>query len=144
MSAELCTAHQESWLLWRIVPKRGTSSRERPDFVQETSARGRFAGRQRVDPRKARAELDGKLPHCGGPFNRPAAMDAGILDGKVQQLRRRLVGREAAAGLDDLAQAAVQRLNRLGRVDHLADARRDDENGTPCSHVWRHIWPISG
>jgi hypothetical protein len=52
---------------------------------------------------------------------------AGIFDGEVKQLQRRVVVGKAAAGLDDLAQAAVQRLDRVGSVDHLADARSDGE-----------------
>jgi hypothetical protein len=43
-------------------------------------------------------------------------MNAGVPDGEIQQLECRLVGREAAAGLDDLAQRTMQRLDRIGRV----------------------------
>jgi len=39
--------------------------------------------------------------------------------------KRRLVGREAAAGLDDLAQAAIEAFHCVGRIDHLADRRRE-------------------
>ena len=42
--------------------------------------------------------------------------------GEIKQLQRGIVVGEAAARLDDLAQRAVQRLDRIGGVDHLADA----------------------
>src|SRR6266436_6644553 len=47
---------------------------------------------------------------------------AGIPDSEVKQLQGRVVIWEAAPGLDDLAQTTVQRLDRVGGVDHLADA----------------------
>src|SRR6516165_9139530 len=56
---------------------------------------------------------------------RRAPLGAGLCE--VKQFERRFVIREAAAGLDDFAQAAVQRLDRVGGVDHLADARRESE-----------------
>ena len=54
-------------------------------------------------------------------------MDAGVPDGEIEQLQRRLVGRETAPGLDDFAKRPMQRLDRIGGVDHLADARREGE-----------------
>src|SRR4029079_8582772 len=67
-------------------------------------------------------ELNGKLAHGGGPFNAPAPSHPGIFDGEVKQLPCRVIIWEAATGLDDLAQRPVQRLDRIGGVDHLADA----------------------
>ena len=52
---------------------------------------------------------------------------AGILDREIEQLQRRIVVGEAASGFDDLAQRSVQRLDRVGGVDHLADAGRERE-----------------
>src|SRR5438034_7109429 len=72
--------------------------------------------------RKAFAKLNGKLAHGGRPFDSAPPAHAGILDREVQELQRRIVVGKAAAGLDDLAQRAMQRLDCVGRVDHLADA----------------------
>lgn len=51
--------------------------------------------------------MDGKRLYCGRPFDRSPPMAAGVLDREIQQLQRRFVGREVAAGLHDLAQAPV-------------------------------------
>src|SRR6266516_149415 len=77
--------------------------------------------------RKAFAKLNGKLAHGGRPFDSSPPAQAGILDREIQQLQRRIVGGKAAAGLDDLAQRAMQRLDRVGGVDHLADAGGERE-----------------
>jgi len=42
----------------------------------------------------------------------------------VEQLPDGVIVREGAAPLDDLAQAVVQRLNRIGGVNHITDRRR--------------------
>src|ERR1700756_1795228 len=57
----------------------------------------------------------------------PPPPQSGVLDGEIKQLQRRVVVWKAAAGLDDLAQATVQRLDCVGGVDHLADARSERE-----------------
>ena len=88
----------------------------------DTSIQGRI-----LESHPTRAELDGKLTHGGGPLNPSAPAHAGIFNGEVKQLERRIVVAEAAAGFDDLAQRAVQRLDRVGGVDHLADAGRERE-----------------
>ena len=54
-------------------------------------------------------------------FSGSAVLD--VADGQLQQLDDGRVGGEVAAGLDDLAQLVVQRLDRVRRVDHLADRR---------------------
>ena len=62
-----------------------------------------------------------------GPWRRSNASpspQSGVLDGEIQQLQRRLVGREAAAGLDDLAQTTVQRLDRIGNRYEISRCRR--------------------
>jgi hypothetical protein len=51
-------------------------------------------------------------------------MDAGVPDGEIQQLECRLVGREAAAGLDDLAQRTMQRLDRIGNRYEISRCQR--------------------
>ena len=43
---------------------------------------------------------------------------------QVEQLAHRVVVGESAPPLDDFAQAVVQRFDRIGGVDHLADRRR--------------------
>ena len=43
---------------------------------------------------------------------------------QVEQLAHRVVVGESAPSLDDFAQAVVQRFDRIGGVDHLADRRR--------------------
>ena len=48
-------------------------------------------------------------------------MEAGIADRQKQQLQRCLVGREATAGLDDLAQATIEAFHCVRRIDQLAD-----------------------
>jgi hypothetical protein len=48
-----------------------------------------------------------------------------VADRQEQQFQRRLVIGEAAAGLDDLAQRAMQALHRVCGVNHLADRRRE-------------------
>ena len=68
--------------------------------VSELTLNSQFA-----DGWKAVTELNGKLAHGGGPFNSPPPSQAGILDGEIKQLQRRVVVGKAAAGLDDLAQA---------------------------------------
>src|SRR5437773_11832335 len=77
--------------------------------------------------RKTRAELNGELAHGGSPLDASPPPQSGVLDGEIKQLQRRVVVWKAAAGLDDLAQATVQRLDRVGGVDHLADARSERE-----------------
>src|SRR2546429_8755009 len=77
--------------------------------------------------RKTRAELNGELAHGSGPLDASPPPQAGILDGEIKQLQRRVIVGKTATGLDDLAQAAVQRLDCVGGVDHLADARSERE-----------------
>jgi hypothetical protein len=50
-----------------------------------------------------------------------------VPDREVPQFERGIVIGKAAAGFHHLAQAAVQRLDRVGGVDHLADAGRERE-----------------
>jgi hypothetical protein len=50
-------------------------------------------------PRKALVELDRELAHGGRPFNAAPPAQAGVLDGEVKQLERRIVVGETAAGL---------------------------------------------
>src|SRR5262249_59396167 len=65
-------------------------------------------------------------------------MDAGVPDGEIQQLECRLVGREAAAGLDDLAQRTMQRLDRIGNRYKILGAdvllRCPKDRGIWCDH----------
>ena len=42
----------------------------------------------------------------------------GVDDGEVEQLAGGVVGRELSSGLDRFADLAVQRLDRVRRVDH--------------------------
>jgi hypothetical protein len=53
--------------------------------------------------------LNGELAHGGSPLDAPSPSQSGVLDGEIKQLQRRVVIWKAAACLDDLAQAAVQR-----------------------------------
>jgi len=76
------------------------------------------------------------LTHCGGPFDRPSPAQTSILDREIEQLQRRVIVRETAARFDDLAQRAVQRLDRVGGVDHLANAWREGEE-------WHDVVPGS-
>ena len=71
--------------------------------------------------------MKGELPHGGGPFDRPALAHAGVLDGEAEQLQGGLVVGEAAARLDDLAQASAPRLDGAGGVDHLANGGGERE-----------------
>src|SRR6516225_3197492 len=72
-------------------------------------------------------ELNGKLAHCSRPFLAASPAHAGILDCEIKQFQRRIIGWEAAAGLDDLAQRAMQRLDSIRGVYHLANAGRERE-----------------
>ena len=56
-------------------------------------------------------------------------------DREVQQLARGVFGREAASGLDDLADLAVERFDRVGRVDGAAEVGREREE-------WRDALPV--
>src|SRR3954453_16620112 len=49
--------------------------------------------------------------------------------GEIEQLVDRLVGGEVASVLEELAQGAVQRLDRVGGVDDLADVRWKIQEG---------------
>src|SRR5215216_7331531 len=55
----------------------------------------------------------------------PLALRAG--DREVEQLAGGVLSGEAAAGLDDLADLAVERLDRVGRVDRSADVGREGQ-----------------
>ena len=68
-----------------------------------------------------------ELAHGGSPLDASPPPQSGVLDGEIKQLQRRFVVWKAAAGLDDLAQATVQRLDRVGGVDHFADAGGEGE-----------------
>ena len=60
------------------------------------------------------------------PFPRGAAPVRGdVAQGEPQQFGRRLVGREVAPGLDDLAQPHVHRLDGVGGVDDPPHLRRE-------------------
>ena len=52
-------------------------------------------------------------------------MDGGIFKGEIEQLQGRFVIGESAAGFNDLAQRTMERLHRVGRVDHFAYPRRE-------------------
>src|SRR5947199_8607367 len=85
--------------------------------------------------RKTRAELNGELAHDGSPLDASPPPQSGVLDGEIKQLQRRVVVWKAAAGLDDLAQATVQRLDCVGGVDHLADARSEPKERNDASQA---------
>ena len=70
-------------------------------------------------------------------------------DGQPQQLDDGVVAREVAAGLGDLAELVVQRLDRVGRIEQLADRRaerQERDEGVPglfqtraaCGYFWPH------
>ena len=71
--------------------------------------------------------MDGELAHRGGPFDRasPRRRPEFPIANRVVSAPHHRSG--SAARLDDLAQRAVQRLHRVGGVDHLADAGRNGE-----------------
>src|SRR5438105_8379456 len=65
-----------------------------------------------------------------GPLAGPLVLD--VADRQPQQLDHRLVVGEVPAVLDDLAELVVQALDRVRRVDDLADFRRErQERGEP-------------
>ena len=66
-------------------------------------------------------ELDFERGERCVPVERLAPSGFGFGDREVQQLAGCFFGREVPSGLDDLADLAVQRLDRVGRVDHAAD-----------------------
>jgi hypothetical protein len=65
--------------------------------------------------------VHGLLPVPGGPS--PVGGD--IAQGQPDQLGGRIVAREMAPRLDDLAQPGIDALDGIGRVDHPADRRRE-------------------
>ena len=75
---------------------------------------------------------DGEVVHRLGPLPcRAAPVGGDVLQREPDQLRRRVVAREVAAGLDDLAQSRIDSFDRIGRVDHAPHGRRKGEE-RPC------------
>jgi len=62
---------------------------------------------------------------AGGPLAGSLVLD--VDDGEPEQLDDGVVGREVAAGLGDLAELVVQRLDAVGGVEQPADARGEGE-----------------
>ncbi len=60
-------------------------------------------------------------------FGRAAPVGRDVSQGQPDQLGSRIVAGEVPACPDDLAQSRVDALNRVGRVDHPADLRREGE-----------------
>jgi hypothetical protein len=69
-----------------------------------------------------------ELVHRRLPVLRSVAPVGGdVAQRQPDQLGRRVVAGEVPAGLDDLAQARIDALDGVGRVDHLAHGRRERE-----------------
>ncbi len=64
----------------------------------------------------------------------------GFAQTQVEQLAHRLVVGEGSPHLDDLAQAVVQRLDCIGRIDRLADRWRMVEEGRQRLPVFLPEW----
>src|SRR5581483_8600575 len=62
----------------------------------------------------------------------------GVLDREVDKLAGSVLARETALGLDRLAKLPVQRLDRVGRVDHATHFRLEAEEG---DHVLPAVAP---
>ena len=76
-----------------------------------------------------------------GPFHASSPAQTGVLAGEIEQLQGGIVVWKAAARFDDLAQGWVQRLNRVGGLDHFADVGREWHDMLPGL---RQAWPIAG
>ena len=79
-----------------------------------------------LDARHALVKLDSKLIQCGFPIpNRHRPFLADVIQGQIEQLEHFVVGWERSSGLGDVAQTHVDGLDGVGRVNHLANVRRE-------------------
>src|SRR6218665_2211580 len=63
-----------------------------------------------------------------------------VEDGEREQLHGGLIVREVPAVLDDLAELEVQRLDRVGRIDHPPQLRWErEERREPLPRVLEHL-----
>jgi hypothetical protein len=72
----------------------------------------------------------------------PAALR--VLDREVDELSGCLLGGDVSSGLDRLADLAVERFDRVGRVDDAADVGREGEKGNDVLQASRQVLPIIG
>src|SRR3546814_1740618 len=71
--------------------------------------------------------VQGLMPALGAGAQVTAALVADVPGGEAEQLERRGIGREVAAGLGDLAELEVDRLDEVRGVDDLADLGREPQ-----------------
>ncbi len=96
---------------------------------------------------------DRELVHCFLPVSgRTFPVGCDIAQGQPDQLGGRIVAREMPESLDDLAQPGIDALDGIGRIDHLADRRRECKERNhaipgqaPGGHDGRKLlasWPL--
>ena len=103
-----------------------------------------------LEPATSVAVENGELVHRRPPRRRRAfPLRGDIPQGQPDQLRRRLVIWKMAAGFDDLTEPRVHALERVGRVDHATNLRRNAKKGTTRDEARRQAattlgnrWPI--